>query len=523
MGGSNLKRKLERPLKNGNGGKRQKLSQREKVKNRHESVFKEIIKDSAVGAQHSPLEEIQEKPKIDTIVDDKPVNLPQATQDEDVSTEPEYVTSGSSSDSEVEASHTPHTPTNSPQSFVDLGLADELMKGCTLMGWEAPTEVQKAVIPIAMTGRDIIALAETGSGKTGAFVLPILHKMLTQGAHPMYALVMAPSRELATQIAAQFAAFGKGLLLKVLTLIGGMSEVEQAKSLARDPHVLVSTPGRLLYHLTNTRGFSLAALEFFVLDEADKLLIADFETELRAILKQCPSTRQTLLFSATMTTRITKLEKLSLQNPIKVGINEKTDTAANLIQYMKLVPFDDKLAYTAALLKQLEAYRSIVFSNTCRQAAVLAAYLNGLNIQAVAMTGNMTQGVRLNRLNRFKKKEMRVLVTTEVGSRGLDLPEVHYVINFDVPQTYKDYIHRVGRTARAGKKGQSITLCSQYDCTRLTQIEQKIGVRCMEYNEVSLEQYKQYDLPALKKSAELQYEEALQKKIFVKKRKRPSS
>eukprot|EP01056_Protomagalhaensia_sp_Gyna25_P003441 Protomagalhaensia_sp_Gyna_25__3440@NODE_30_length_7280_cov_84_840492_g20_i0_p3_GENE_NODE_30_length_7280_cov_84_840492_g20_i0NODE_30_length_7280_cov_84_840492_g20_i0_p3_ORF_typecomplete_len391_score81_48DEAD/PF00270_29/5_9e51DEAD/PF00270_29/1_1e02Helicase_C/PF00271_31/9_3e02Helicase_C/PF00271_31/1_9e03Helicase_C/PF00271_31/2_2e27ERCC3_RAD25_C/PF16203_5/9e14ResIII/PF04851_15/6_2e11UTP25/PF06862_12/0_0012SNF2_N/PF00176_23/0_00024Flavi_DEAD/PF07652_14/0_0056AAA_19/PF13245_6/0_01T4SSDNA_transf/PF0253 len=386
------------------------------------------------------------------------------------------------------------------------------------MKWSQPTEIQLAAIPPIMAGRDVIGLAETGSGKTGAFVLPILHSMLTTSAHPMYAIVVAPTRELCAQISAQFDAFGKGLLLKVVTLVGGLSAVDQARALAREPHIVVASPGRLSDHLANTRGFVLSSLKFLVMDEADKLLTLDFEEELKKIVKNCPSTRQTLLFSATMSAKIAKLEKLSLQSPIKIGVSEKTDTAKNLTQFMVVVPANDKIPYLAALVKRVAAYRSIVFCNTCKYAIVLAAYLRRLNIVAVAMTGDMKQEVRLTALGRFKKKDCKVLLTTEVGARGLDLPEVHYVINFDVPMTYKDYIHRVGRTARAGKSGQSFTLVTQYDTERFVAIEQKIGVRCDKWDEISVADYKAYDLPALRKAAEQEFEEARAKKIFHKRK-----
>eukprot|EP01054_Gregarina_sp_Poly1_P000682 Gregarina_sp_Poly_1__681@NODE_1162_length_4890_cov_49_798673_g797_i0_p2_GENE_NODE_1162_length_4890_cov_49_798673_g797_i0NODE_1162_length_4890_cov_49_798673_g797_i0_p2_ORF_typecomplete_len530_score98_35DEAD/PF00270_29/3_3e51DEAD/PF00270_29/21Helicase_C/PF00271_31/1_5e03Helicase_C/PF00271_31/1_7e03Helicase_C/PF00271_31/9_6e30ERCC3_RAD25_C/PF16203_5/8_7e13ResIII/PF04851_15/3_3e10SNF2_N/PF00176_23/0_0047Flavi_DEAD/PF07652_14/0_013AAA_19/PF13245_6/1_2e03AAA_19/PF13245_6/0_15CMS1/PF14617_6/8_2e03CMS1/ len=433
--------------------------------------------------------------------------------------EEEYVTSADSESEDAESVNADEAKAKGVvKSFVDLGLAPELVQICDQLKWQAPTPIQIAAIPAVLAGRDVIGLAETGSGKTGAFVLPILHSMLTKSAHPMYAAVVSPTRELCSQIAGQFDVFGRGLLLKVVTLVGGLSTVEQAKALARLPHVVVATPGRLIDHLENTKGFSLSDLEFFVMDEADRLLTLDFEEELKKIIRHCPARRQTLLFSATMSSRVSKLEKLSLQKPVKVGVSEKTDTAPNLKQYMVLVPLNDKFAYLAAWLRKFEGYRTIVFCNTCKMAVVMAAFLRRLNFSVAALTGDMKQAIRLGALNRFKRRDCKVLLTTEVGSRGLDLPEVRFVVNFDVPMTYKDYIHRVGRTARAGQSGQSFTLVTQYEAERFLTIERKIGVRCEKWDEIGAEIYRNYDLPSLRKSAEQEFEEAKKKKIFKKKK-----
>ncbi|KAF8820075.1 DEAD/DEAH box helicase family protein [Cardiosporidium cionae] len=356
---------------------------------------------------------------------------------------------------------TTSTSLERPKSFIDLGLGEELVEICNLLGWKAPTEIQAMSIPYALQGRDIIGLAETGSGKTAAFALPILHTLLNSPQR-LYALTLAPTRELCVQIAEQFQALGSTIQLEVATLVGGLDMITQALAIARKPHIIVASPGRLVDHLENTKGFNLQTMKYLVMDEADRLLSMDFEEDLDKILQVFPKQRQTFLFSATMTSKVAKLQKASLKKPIKVTVNSKYDTVKELIQNYLLIPFKYKWTYAVAILKHFQAYSAMVFCNTCLVAKKLAIFLGQFGFSSVCLHGRMTQPQRLAALNSFKAGTRKILVVTEVGSRGLDIPHVDIVLNFDIPLSSKDYIHRVGRTARAGRSGRALSFVTQY-------------------------------------------------------------
>jgi ATP-dependent RNA helicase DDX47/RRP3 len=247
------------------------------------------------------------------------------------------------------------------KTFEELGISEQLAETCRELGWKAPSEIQQESIPWGLQGRDVIALAKTGSGKTGAFALPIIEKLLANPA-PYYALVISPTRELASQIEDSFQALGKGIGLKTVTVMGGIDEVTQMRLLAKKPHVIVATPGRLLYMLQNMKGFSLRTIKFLVLDEADRLLHEDFEKELDMILQVLPRERQTFLFSATMTSKVQKLQRASLTDPVKVEVASKYSTVDTLKQQYLFVPHIYKDTYLAYLLNELAGNTAIVFS-----------------------------------------------------------------------------------------------------------------------------------------------------------------
>lgn len=372
-------------------------------------------------------------------------------------------------------------------TFASLGVCKELCIACESLGWKSPTEIQKKTIPIALEGRDIIGLAETGSGKTGAFIIPILQRLLDDQV-PMYAVVLAPTRELCVQISEQFSAFGSLISLRIVTLVGGLDMVTQSLSLAKKPHIIVASPGRLVDHLENTKGFNIGNIKFLVMDEADRLLSMDFEIALGKIVESSPRNRTTYLFSATMTTKVAKLQRISLSNPVKVCVNTKYDTALNLLQYYIFIPFKYKWSYLVGLLQNLGQYTGIIFCNTCVNCRRGDLLSKELGFNSISLHGRMSQSQRLSALSLFKGKQKRLLFTTEVGSRGLDIPHVDFVINFDIPTSSKDYVHRVGRTARAGRSGRAISMVTQYDVETFQRIEFALNKKLEEYTSIQKEE-----------------------------------
>ncbi|KAF8633063.1 hypothetical protein AX15_001538 [Amanita polypyramis BW_CC] len=359
-------------------------------------------------------------------------------------------------------------------SFKSLGLIDPLLEALEKLDFKAPTDIQTEALPYALEGRDIIGVASTGSGKTAAFALPILQK-LWEEPKGLFACVLAPTRELAFQISQQFEALGSTMGVRCAVIVGGVREVDQAVALAKRPHVVVATPGRLEWHLENTKGFSLRGIKFLVLDEADRLLDMDFGPVIDKILKVLPKERTTYLFSATMTTKVTKLQRASLTNPVKVEVSAKYQTVSTLLQYYLLMPLKEKDVNLIYLANSLAQNTMIIFTRTVHDASRLAIILRILGFAAVPLHGQLSQSQRLGALAKFKSGDRKILVATDVASRGLDIPSVDVVINFDIPTHSKDYIHRVGRTARAGRSGKSVTLVTQYDVELVQRIEQVIG------------------------------------------------
>ncbi|KAL6641795.1 hypothetical protein ACP70R_019976 [Stipagrostis hirtigluma subsp. patula] len=365
-------------------------------------------------------------------------------------------------------------------TFAELGVCKELVDACDAMGWKAPTRIQAEAIPCALQGRGVVALAQTGSGKTAAFALPILQALLER-PQPFFACVLSPARELAIQIAEQFQALGSAIGLVCTVLVGGVDRVQQAISLAKRPHIIVATPGRLLDHLTDTKGFSLNKLKYLVLDEADKLLSVEFEKAVDDILEVIPKDRRTFLFSATMTRKVEKLQRTCLRNPIEVNVTSKYSTVDTLRQGFYFCPAKVKDCYLVHVLNKVRGSMIMIFLRTCDSTRPLALMLRNLGFQAVAMNGKMSQHKRLGALNRFKAKVCNILTCTDVASRGLDIQGVDVVINYDVPQNPKDYIHRVGRTARAGQSGYAVSLVNQYEAECFVMTEKLLGKKIMKH------------------------------------------
>ncbi|XP_076073363.1 putative ATP-dependent RNA helicase DDX47 [Mytilus galloprovincialis] len=359
-------------------------------------------------------------------------------------------------------------------TFKSLGLVDVLCEACEQLKWKFPSKIQRESIPIALQGKDVIGLAETGSGKTGAFALPILQTLL-DNPQGLYALIMTPTRELAFQISEQFEALGSSIGIKCAVIVGGIDMMTQSLMLAKKPHIIIATPGRLVDHLENTKGFSLRSLKYLVMDEADRILNMDFEEEVDKILKVIPRERNTYLYSATMTKKVAKLQRASLRDPVKVEASSKYQTVDKLQQSYLFIPLKHKDVFLVYILNELAGNSFMVFCSTCANTQRVALMLRNLGMTAIPLHGQLSQAKRLGALNKFKSKDRSILIATDVASRGLDIPHVDVVINLDIPTHSKDYIHRVGRTARAGRSGKSVTFVSQYDVELYQRIEHLIG------------------------------------------------
>jgi len=275
---------------------------------------------------------------------------------------------------------------------------------------------------------------------------------------------------------------GHTIGVRSIVIVGGVEMIDQAIALSKKPHIIVCTPGRLVDHLENTKGFNLKQLKFLVMDEADRLLTMDFEKELETILKVVPTERQTMLFSATMTDKVAKLQRASLKNPVKVSVSTKYSTVDSLMQSFLFIPLSHKNTYLTYIINELSGNSIIIFTSTCNSAQCVALMLRNLGFAAVALHGQLPQPKRLGALNKFSTGNRNILVATDVASRGLDLPKVDCVINFDIPTNSKTYIHRVGRTARAGKSGKSIRFVTQYDVEVFQRLEKLLGKEMPQYS-----------------------------------------
>ncbi|TLS24316.1 hypothetical protein PpBr36_09066 [Pyricularia pennisetigena] len=371
-------------------------------------------------------------------------------------------------DGQTELPSKEETPT---KSFRDLGIVEPLCEACEALKFKKPTPIQEQAIPLALQGRDVIGIAETGSGKTAAFALPILQALLEK-PQPLFGLVLAPTRELAAQIGQTFEALGASISLRCAVVVGGLDMVSQSIALGKKPHIVVATPGRLLDHLEKTKGFSLRSLKFLVMDEADRLLDLDFGPILDKILKFLPRERRTFLFSATMSSKVESLQRASLRDPLKVSVSSNQEkTVSTLIQNPLFIPHKHKDVYLIYLANEFAGKTTIVFTRTVNEAQRVSILLRTLSFGAIPLHGQLSQSMRLGALNKFKARSRDILVATDVAARGLDIPEVDLVINFDMPQDSMTYIHRVGRTARAGRSGRAISIITQYDLELWLRIE----------------------------------------------------
>lgn len=356
-----------------------------------------------------------------------------------------------------------------------------MCEACEALNYKHPTPIQERAIPLALQGRDIIGLAETGSGKTAAFALPMLQALLDK-PQPIFGLVLAPTRELAAQIGQAFEALGSLISLRCAVIVGGLDMVPQSIALSKKPHVIVATPGRLVDHLEKTKGFSLRTLKYLVMDEADRLLDMDFGPSIDKILKFVPRERRTYLFSATMSSKVESLQRASLRDPVRVSISSnKYQTVSTLLQHYIFIPHMRKDTYLIYLVNEFAGKSAIIFTRTVFEAQRTAILLRALGFGAIPLHGQLSQSARLGALNKFRSGSRDILVATDVAARGLDIPKVDVVINYDLPGESKTYIHRVGRTARAGKSGVAISIATQYDIETMLRIEAALGKKLAEY------------------------------------------
>jgi ATP-dependent RNA helicase DDX47/RRP3 len=370
-------------------------------------------------------------------------------------------------------------------TFASLGVCEPLCQAAAAIEWKFASLIQKQVLPAALAGKDIVGLAETGSGKTGAFCIPLLQELLenpVRGA--VFGIVLAPTRELAFQIHEVVQALGQAIGATSICVVGGVDMATQSIALARNPHVVVATPGRLVDHLTNTKGFHLRKLRYLILDEADRMLSLDFEEELNQILDVIPDAtqgRRTMLFSATMTSKVQKLQRASLSDPVRIEVSTKFQTPSQLLQSYLFIPAKYKDCYFTYLINEHAGQSILVFGATCNNVQRLALMLRNLGFPAICLHGQMSQPKRLGALHKFRSGGRDILICTDVASRGLDIPSVDVVINFDLPGHGKDYIHRVGRTARAGRSGKAIAMVTQYDVEVYQRLEGLLGKKLPEY------------------------------------------
>jgi ATP-dependent RNA helicase RhlE len=362
-----------------------------------------------------------------------------------------------------------------PASFTELGLTPALLRGVTDLGFTAPTPIQGKSIPPALARRDVLACAMTGSGKTAAFVLPMLQRLTaTPHAGATRALVLVPTRELAAQVHEHLVGLGKHVRVSSVTVFGGVSPFPQERALKRGVDVVVATPGRLLDHMGQGNA-KFDRVELLVLDEADRMLDMGFLPDVERILSTLPRQRQTMLFSATLPREIVELSRRFLSDPARIDVERPAAPATGVTQELMPVPERLKQALLIELLRRRELETALVFTRTKHRANRLADFLAASGIRCDRIHGNRSQGQREAALAAFKAGKLQVLVATDIAARGIDVAALPHVLNFDVPNQPEDYIHRVGRTARAEMTGHAITFASPEDARELAAIERAVG------------------------------------------------
>jgi len=362
-------------------------------------------------------------------------------------------------------------------NFTDLGLKKPILLTLAKQGYETPTPIQVQAIPPILAGRDVVGLAQTGTGKTAAFTLPLLHRLtgqdLSGGYRAVRVLILSPTRELAQQIEAAVRTYGGSMGLRTTCVVGGVPIKRQIAAMKTGVDILVATPGRL-EDLVSQRVVKLDRVETVVLDEADQMLDIGFMPAIRRILKLTPKKRQTLLFSATMPKEIKALSNDHLTNPIEVAVAQIAATADKIEQSVMHMQAGDKPSAIAKLVKSHPGKRVIVFTRTKRGADKVARKLNSENLGADAIHGNKSQGQRQRALAAFKSGSNPVLIATDIAARGIDVPGVELVVNYDLPHVPESYVHRIGRTARAGASGLAVSFCALDDVKLLRDIEKLI-------------------------------------------------
>lgn len=361
--------------------------------------------------------------------------------------------------------------------FSELQLVSPILEALTKQGYTNPTPIQERAIPFILEGKDLMGCAQTGTGKTAAFAIPILQRLAAAPqTHPkqnIRALIVTPTRELAIQIQDSFKDYGQFLSLRSVVVFGGVSQASQVNQIKARPDILVATPGRLL-DLCQQGIISLKNLEIFVLDEADRMLDMGFIHDVKKILKLIPAKRQTLFFSATMPKEIVSLANSILTEPEHVEVNPVSSTAETIQQQLYFVEKENKPKLLLSLLADPKLKTVLVFTRTKHGADKLVRILQKQNIKSAAIHGNKSQNARQNALNGFKEGDLRVLVATDIAARGIDINDLEYMVNFDLPNVPETYVHRIGRTGRAGAAGKSISFCNEEERAYLKDIQKLI-------------------------------------------------
>ncbi|PHP68669.1 hypothetical protein CSC94_01325 [Zhengella mangrovi] len=365
-------------------------------------------------------------------------------------------------------------------TFKDLGLAETILNALAHEGYDSPTPIQAKAIPVVRSGRDVLGIAQTGTGKTAAFVLPQLDRMAgdrkTAAAKTATVLILAPTRELANQIADAITTYGRALKPSVAVVIGGAKPGPQVRAMARGVDFLVATPGRLLDHM-ETGAITLSGVRTVILDEADQMLDLGFLPAIRRILEKAPKQRQTLLFSATMPKLIRKLASDFLHNPEEIAVTPASRPIERIDQRVVFIEKPAKPRLLASLLKDKAVERAVVFTRTKHGANRLCQQLGRSGLEAQPIHGNKSQNQREKTLAAFRDGSMRILVATDIAARGIDIDDVTHVYNYELPNVPEVYVHRIGRTARAGKSGHAIAFCDTSERPLLRDIEKLTGIR----------------------------------------------
>lgn len=358
--------------------------------------------------------------------------------------------------------------------FKKFDLHPDVAAGVTDAGYITPTPIQSQAIPHVMAGRDVMGLAQTGTGKTAAFVLPILHRLMQGGRRHVRALIIAPTRELAEQIHEAIGGLGKQTRLKSVTVYGGVGYNPQVEKLRRGAEIVVACPGRLLDHI-GQRTIDLSKIEVLVLDEADRMFDMGFLPDIRKILQQIPKGRQTLLFSATMPAEIRSLANDVLNKPVVVRMDDVGEPAVTVSHALYPVAQHLKTPLLVELLRHTDTDSVLIFTRTKHRAKRVAEQLAKIGHKATSLQGNLSQARRQSAMSGFRSGEFRIMVATDIAARGIDVTRISHVINYDIPNSSEDYVHRIGRTGRAAKSGDAFTLVTSEDRDTVRDIERVMG------------------------------------------------
>ncbi|MDD2419534.1 MAG: DEAD/DEAH box helicase [Bacteroidia bacterium] len=367
-------------------------------------------------------------------------------------------------------------------TFKELNIIEPVLEALIKEGYDTPTPIQEQAIPFLLNGRDVLGCAQTGTGKTAAFSIPIIQKLVSDKLNSnskkdktkIKALILTPTRELASQIGDSFSKYGAFTSLKHTVVFGGVSQKAQTNALKKGVDILVATPGRLL-DLAGQGYINFSNIDFFVLDEADRMLDMGFINDIEKIIKKIPAQRQTLLFSATMPTQITSLAESLLDNPVRVEVTPVSSTVDTIDQYLYFAKKADKGSLLMDILNDKFVESALIFSRTKHGADKLSKNLSNAGINADSIHGNKSQSAREKSLSNFKKKKTRVLVATDIAARGIDISQISHVINYDLPEDPETYVHRIGRTGRAGYDGTALSFCDVSEIGLLKSIQKLIG------------------------------------------------